>query len=54
MILIFLPVSILIMYGASRTKWLRNHPNKIVIMIVLGLVLFLIGQILSMVLYNRK
>jgi hypothetical protein len=53
MILILLPVSLLIMYGISRVKWVRNHPSKVLIMIGLGLILFLVGQLISMALYSR-
>jgi hypothetical protein len=42
------------MYGISRLKWVRNHPSKILIMIGVSLVLFLVGQLISMALYHGK
>ena len=54
MVLILLPVSLLIMYGISRLRRIRNHPSKILIMIGVGLVLFLVGQLISMMLYHGK
>jgi hypothetical protein len=42
------------MYGISRIPWVRNHPSKVLIMIGLGLILFLAGQLISMVLYHNK
>ena len=54
MVLILLPISLLIMYGISRIGWVKNHPSKILIMIGVGLVLFLAGQLISMVLYHGK
>jgi hypothetical protein len=54
MVLILLPVSLLILYGISRHRLVRNHPGKILIMIGAGLILFLIGQLISMVIYHGK
>jgi hypothetical protein len=42
------------MYGISQLRRVKNHPNKILIMIGVGLILFLAGQLISMVIYHRK
>jgi len=53
MSLILLLIGFLILFFMNRSPFIKNHPNRIIIMIAGGLILFLVLQLISMYIYKK-